>query len=228
MYHWTIDICMPVQAEACYVCRYQVTIMPIPVITAGSNCQDSSAQPQRHPMLTCAGDLTAERVSATGSPALSKSGALKIPRLHLSPAPSATAADFRGMLPLHMSPATASAGKAHALHQSPAPYGGMRVPPLRLSPAPSGGAAGSRAGSAFGLPTAIGGTLNRSDGAQAQKAARQQEGAGAHAPSASWRVPTLKLPGQHKGTCLSPCCPCHSHVTSCLEHAFYADLRACK
>ena len=161
--------------------------------------------------LLCAGDLTAERVSATASPALSKSGkssALKIPRLQLSPAPSATAADFRGMLPLHMSPAAASAGKAHASRLSPAPSGGMRVPPLRLSPAPSGGAADSRAGSGCSLPKAFGTTLQRSDEAQA--------------PSASWRVPTLKLPGKHKGTCLScllsPPHPCFIILRACCIH----------
>ena len=196
--------------------------------------QDSSAQPQRHLMplgtdlhLPCAGDLTAERVSATASPALSKSSAPKIPRLHLSPAPSATAADFRGILPLHMSPAAASAGKAHASRLSPAPSGGMKVPPLRLSPAPSGGAADSRAGSGFSLPKAFGTTLQGSNEAQAHAVARQQEGSGAQAPSASWRVPTLKLPGQHKGTCHNPHCLCHNPVISLSMHATYTDFRAC-
>ena len=183
--------------------------------TAGFICQDNSAHSQRQSMLLgpalhllCAGDLTAERVSATASPVLSKSGTFNIPRLHLSPAPSATAADFRGMLPLHMSPVAGGAGKAHASRLSPAPSGGMKIPPLRLSPAPSGGAADSRAGSGFSLPKAFGTALQRSDEAQA--------------PSASWRVPTLKLPGKHKGACLGSCCPCHIVLKVCRIHCLHS------
>ena len=184
--------------------------------------------------LLCAGDLTAERVSATASPALFKSGAFKIPRLHLSPAPSATAADFRGMLPLHMSPAAAGAGRAHASHLSPAPSGSVRVPPLRLSPAPSGGVADGRAGLTSSLPKAFVPTHTGNGESQAPAAARQQGSSGAQAPTASWRVPTLKLPGQHKGICLSQRFPCHilHHVQSMPptltpEHAHDWALVAC-